>query len=255
MSKNTNVLILEDDRHTANDLKHHLRGKDNMEYVECVPSVEEACQFLQVKPVDIVVLDLIMSSRDGYCFLETLDHLTLQQKPHVIVTSAIDNEHAIRRAFDMGAKYYMIKPYENEVMYRRILDVCFSGARQKGAAGGKGKTIDQRIMEIFLALGIPPHLKGYQYLRTAIKMVLLDSTIIYSITKKLYPSIAMEYSVTPTKVELAIRHTLDVTWQRNKFEHLDQVFGCDVYLKNTKPTNGEFIALVSDLLSFEQQQS
>ncbi len=253
MEKNTNVLILEDDERTAGSLKSHLRTKQGIDMVESVPSVQEACEFLRAQDMDIVVLDLIMSVSDGYTFLENLGTLDIGKKPEVIVTSAIDTEMAIKKAFEMGAKYYMIKPYENEIMYRRILDVLDLPAMLPSAETPAGsKTVDQRIMEIFLTLGIPPHLKGYQYLRAAIKMAMEDPSLIYAITKQLYPGVAEQFGVTATKVELAIRHTLDVSWQRGSMQNMDDVFGCNVYLKNNKPTNGEFIAVVADLLCMEQ---
>lgn len=246
MLENANVLIVDDDNKTAHSLKSFLSSKEDVGNVEWMPSVAEACEFLSLKPTDVVVLDLVMSERDGYSFLENMDKLNLKRRPDVIVTSAISHEKAIKKALHMGASYYMVKPCENEIVYRRIVDILGMGPDEVQRVS---PSVDQEIMEMFLTLGLPPHLKGYQYLREAVKMVLDDSGIIYSITKRLYPSIAEKFEVTATKVELAIRHTLEVAWQRNKMENLNQVFGCEVYLKNIKPTNGEFIALVADKIA------
>ncbi len=246
------VLIVEDDQATAKNLLDYLKTHESIKRVEQAGSVAEAYLFVNEEKTDVVVLDLIMPSKDGYSFLEMMTKMSADKKPDVIVTSAIGHEKAVKRAFDMGAKYYMIKPYENEIMYRRICDV-----REVESAGGQPgwkKSIDRTIMELFLAIGIPPHLKGYQYLREAIKIVVESPDEIYGITKRLYPAVAKQFHVTPTKVELAIRHVLEVAWQRNRMESLSRVFGCEIYLKGTKPTNGEFIALLADKIVTENAE-
>ncbi len=245
--KNMDILIVEDDKTVADRLKKHLILKEDVHDVEWVPSVQEARLLLEEKEIDVVVLDLIMASYDGYAFLENVDKIRFKNKPDVIVTSAIAHDSAIKKAFDMGAKYYMIKPYENEIVYRRICDVRDIETIEEPVAKNE-KSLEQKVTEIFLTLGIPPHLKGYQYLRESIKIAVDDPSAIYGITKLMYPKIAEKYNVTSTKVELAIRHTLEVTWQRNKLEKLNTIFGYPVYINNSKPTNGEFIALVADKL-------
>ena len=114
------------------------------------------------------------------------------------------------------------------------------------------RNLEERITNIFLTIGIPAHIKGYHFLREAIKMVVQDNDIINRITKELYPSIAKKFNTTPSKVERAIRHSIDVAWSRGKVENINQLFGYVVYDKNDKPTNGEFIALVADKLSMER---
>lgn len=109
-------------------------------------------------------------------------------------------------------------------------------------------SIDRQISKIFVSIGIPPHIKGYQYLRTAIKMCVKDTSIISSITKRLYPDVAKEYDTTPSKVERAIRHAIEVCWNRGKIDHINNIFGSQVFTKNDRPTNGEFIALLADKL-------
>ena len=249
MKDQKNILIVDDDTETSLGLCKYLRGKDDVEWVDCTESAQEACHYVQVRSVDAVVLDLVMPVNDGFFFLAKMQRLNMSPKSRVIVTSLISNEQAIKRAFQMGAAYYMVKPYDHEIVYQRILDVLDIYGNEEE---NRKKSVDQQIMEIFWALGMPPHLKGYQYLRTAIRMAVDQPSIIYNITKGLYPAIAKKFDVTPTKVELAIRHLLDVVWQRNELANLDQVFGCNMYLKNKKPTNGEFIALVADKILLDQ---
>ncbi len=250
MLENASILIVDDDNREALELKNFLKSKVGVDKVECTPSVMEACEYLKAQETDLVVLDLIMPMHDGYKFMELLDHMGLEKSPEVIVTSAISNQDAIKKAMNMGACYYMLKPYENDVLYSRIEEILTEDIpHEEVSSAKKDAGTDRQIMEIFLSLGLPPHLKGYQYLREAVKLALADPSIIYSITKRLYPEIAKRFDVTPTKVELAIRHALEVAWQRNRMDNLKSVFGCDIYLKDMKPTNGEFVALMADKLS------
>lgn len=249
MNEKANILIVDDDSQTVRDLQNYLETKEKIGMAEWMPSVAQACDYISTKPVDLVVMDLILPTNDGYYFLELLNKMNLKKLPDVVITSAISHDRAIKKAMDLGVKYYMLKPYDNEILYDRMMFLLEDDPIAEEEPFASDVSLDQKIMEIFLALGLPPHLKGYRYLREAVKMVIADPTIIYSITKRLYPEIAKTFGVTPTKVELAIRHTLEVTWQRNKMDNLESIFGCDVYLKNMKPTNGEFIALVADRLA------
>lgn len=251
-----NVLIVEDDMQSAQRLKSELVHKKQLGKIECAASQEEAIEIMQQAEFDIMVLDIIMAQRDGFHTMEQLNTLSLKSTPDVIVMSAISHENAIRKSFDLGAKYYMIKPCDPDVMYSRILDIHNMKnlpLETKVVADTrlKSKSLDHKIMEILLSLGMPPHLKGYQYLKEAIKMVIAEPMLIYSITKRLYPGIAYKFDVTPTKVELAIRHTIEVAWQRNKMENAPKLFGCEVFSKNSRPTNGELIALVADKINID----
>ncbi|MBO5229484.1 MAG: sporulation initiation factor Spo0A C-terminal domain-containing protein [Clostridia bacterium] len=118
----------------------------------------------------------------------------------------------------------------------------------KNSNSDEGHSLDRQISKIFVSIGIPPHIKGYQYLRTAIKTCVKDTSIISSITKRLYPDVAKEYDSTPSKVERAIRHAIEVCWNRGKIDSINNIFGSQVFTKNDRPTNGEFIALLADKL-------
>ena len=132
-----------------------------------------------------------------------------------------------------------------------LLEAC-SGERELSAiTGGQGKSLDEKITAIFLSVGIPAHIKGYHYLREAIRMVYFNPELISKITKELYPGIAKRFNTTASKVERAIRHAIEVSWTRGKIENINKLFGFNVYGKNDKPTNGEFIALVADKLIIE----
>jgi len=199
-------------------------------------------------------MDMIMPQLDGLGVLEHLSTAGLQSFPSVICLSAVGQEDLIRRAIELGAKYYMVKPFDLGMMVKRIREVMrkVEPAKANVASAGKSENLEERISNIFLTIGIPAHIKGYHFLREAIKMVVENSELINHITKELYPGIAKKFNTTPSKVERAIRHAIDVAWSRGKVENINKLFGYVVYSKNEKPTNGEFIALVADKLSMER---
>ena len=155
----------------------------------------------------------------------------------------------------MGADYFMIKPVDIDGLISRIGEVAKIGQQQAGAvmqrANPKQKQLEEKISNIFITVGIPAHIKGYQFLREAIKLAVKQPEIINSITKELYPRVADQFSTSPSKVERAIRHAIEVAWNRGKIENINAVFGIKVYSNNEKPTNGEFIALVADKMLIE----
>ena len=193
-------------------------------------------------PCDVVVTELMMSGEDGFALLEQYKNVRF------VVASELKSEVFVIRALDLGAKYYLVKPLEMPLLEQRL--------RMAGAGESVGaktlhertvseKTLDERISNIFVSVGIPAHIRGYQFLREGIKLAVADPPIINSITKSLYPSIASRFDTTPSKVERAIRHAIEVAWNRGKIENINNVFGIKVYNSSEKPTNGEFIALLA----------
>ena len=172
-----------------------------------------------------------------------------------IVMSALNREDIIERTLELGASYYMVKPVQASALYKRIGDLTGKTVDEhKTIAFPEKRTMsqDEKLSSIFLTIGIPAHIKGYQYLREGIKMVVEEPDRIGSITKVLYPGIAEHFNTTPSKVERAIRHAIEVAWTRGKIENINSIFGYNIYSKNDKPTNGEFIALIADKLILEK---
>ena len=168
-------------------------------------------------------------------------------------------DDCVFRAFAQGADDYVAKPCQKEMLKKRILSLVANKVADKFAMLEKTdiknnyrtKTLDERITSVFHIVGIPAHIKGYQFLREGIKMAIENPSIINSITKQLYPSIAEKYDTTPSKVERAIRHAIEVSWNRGKIENINSLFGLKIYASREKPTNGEFIALVADKMLIE----
>ncbi|MDN5276063.1 MAG: two-component system, response regulator, stage 0 sporulation protein [Clostridiales bacterium] len=254
MGSKIKVVILDDNMSIREILKEYVNMQDDMEVVGVAGDGVTGLEVIKAACPDVVIMDMIMPQLDGLGVLEHLNTAGLQSSPSVICLSAVGQEDLIRRAIELGAKYYMVKPFDLGMMVKRIREVMRKVEPAKANAAGavKSENLEERISNIFLTIGIPAHIKGYHFLREAIKMVVENSELINRITKELYPGIAKKFNTTPSKVERAIRHAIDVAWSRGKVENINKLFGYVVYGNNEKPTNGEFIALVADKLSMER---
>ena len=243
--KNT-ILIADDNPEFVEQLKQVFADSQQFEVCAVAYDGEEAEKlYAELKP-DITLLDLVMPKKDGFGFLQSIT----KGSGKIIVLSALSKDIFVSKAMSLGADYYMRKPCsfkELKVRAKELLD----GDRPKVSANRYSREMDERISNIFITVGIPAHIKGYQFLREAIKMAVENPDIINSITKRLYPEVAKRFSTSPSKVERAIRHAIEVAWNRGKIENINSLFGVKVYGHNEKPTNGEFIALVADKMILE----
>lgn len=258
--KNISILLADGNLGFQQELKDYLLSRENILSVETADDGKSALNSLHTARYDLLITELAMSHVDGFGILEHIQAGLLEHAPAVMVLSAIRSEEIIRRACAMGAKYYMVKPAEPESVYNRILDITSDNTLLQADKQGRGgvfgmpprpKSLDERITAIFLVIGIPAHIKGYHYLREAVRMVYYKPDTINRITRELYPGIAKRFQTSASKVERAIRHAIEVAWTRGKIENINQIFGFNIYGKNDKPTNGEFIALVADKLIME----
>ncbi|MGE5496422.1 MAG: sporulation transcription factor Spo0A [Burkholderiales bacterium] len=254
MEKKIKLMIIEDNVQLNEMLTKYFSTKSDVEVVgSCTNPVEAAGMIKEVAP-DALIIDMIMPEADGLSLLERFNTSEFETMPATIVVSAVGNEKMVKMACDLGAKYYMIKPVNKDILYRRIQDMF--GHRvvvaKKAPAPIRSRTLDEKITAVFLSIGIPAHIKGYHFLREAIKMVVKQPELINSITKKLYPGIAEPFETSPSKVERAIRHAIEVAWSRGKIENINQFLGYNIYTNNDKPTNGEFIALMADKLIMDR---
>jgi two-component system response regulator (stage 0 sporulation protein A) len=241
---NTTVLLIDDNEEWTERLKNFLDSTDDFAVVGVAHNGEDGLKaFNELRP-DAVVLDLVMPVRDGFGFLDGAHKGTSK----IIVASALSQSSFINRAVNGGADYYLVKPCKPETVAERLSYVMRPKRPEKST---EEKMIEERITNIFITVGIPAHIKGYQFLREAIKMAVDDPEVINSITKKLYPSVALRFDTSASKVERAIRHAIEVAWNRGKIENINNLFGVRVYNHNEKPTNGEFIALVADKMLLE----
>ncbi len=254
--ENTKVLIADDSQEAREKLSAIVESMENVTLVGTAANGITALDMIAHQNPDIVLLDIIMPQLDGFGVMEYLAEKSIM--PDTIVISALTQENFIFRSLNLGVKYFIAKPFDEENIKSRIKDII---AIQKGmpltypvqtGTGSKQATLDERISSVFISIGIPAHIKGYHFLREAVKMVIANPDSINRITKELYPGIAKKFNTSASKVERAIRHAIEVAWTRGKIENINQLFGFKVYGKNDKPTNGEFIALIADKLMLDK---
>lgn len=239
-------LLVIDEKEECERYKNDFANMPNFKVFSLSEGGEEAVlRAIQEEP-DVVVLDILMPMCDGF---EVFTKIKAEKpKTKFVAVSALNSPFYVNKAIKMGFDYFMIKPIETDIIARRIVELFENDERVSQPAE---KRIEEKITNIFITVGIPAHIKGYQFLREAIKLTINDPKIINNITKRLYPSIADIFSTSASKVERAIRHAIEVAWNKGKIENINDVFGLRVYDTNEKPTNGEFIALVADKMLLE----
>ena len=268
MDKKITVLIADDNKDFAMTLLKHLKEENDMEVVGVAKDGLEAAELISVMKPDVAILDVIMPRLDGLGVLEKINELEPEKRPLSIMLSAVGQDKITQKAIDLGAQYYIIKPFEIDVLVKRIREIKTiqnTGVRVNYISKeikAPYIEIQQRnlkptdnlealVTNIIHEVGVPAHIKGYQYLREAIMMVVNNIDIINQITKQLYPEIADKYNTTPSRVERAIRHAIEVAWGRGQIETVESIFGYTVSTSKGKPTNSEFIAMIADKLRLE----
>jgi two-component system response regulator (stage 0 sporulation protein A) len=243
------VLIADDNREFVGLLREYLEKLEDIEVVGVSYNGLEAVKAIKATSPDIVVLDIIMPYLDGIGVLERLEAEDIQ-KPKVLMLTAFGQESITHRAADLGADYYMLKPFDFDVLAERIR-LLWGKSVSSPKPIAQSKTADDHVGKVtamMRELGIPAHIKGYLYLKDAVIMVVDRVDLLSRITKELYPAIAEKHFTTPSRVERAIRHAIEVAWDRGNMEYIQKVFGHTISQEKGKPTNSEFIAMVADRL-------
>jgi len=245
------VMLADDNQSILELLTDFFSRRDDIEVVATVSDGTEIADAVCEHEPDVLVMDIIMPRRDGFMALEEIARLDAGVRPKVIILSGLSRDDFIMRAISLGASYYMVKPFDLHLLHSRICEVA--GGNAQLVTGGTAEnrpaeTVDERITNLFLTLGIPAHIKGYQYLREAVHMVLENQDVINRITKELYPGIARRFETSSSKVERAMRHAIEVAWSRGRLDAVNRMYGYKVFDAMDKPTNGEYISCVSELI-------
>ncbi len=262
-----NVAIAEDNPQMLNLLNNMLENEEGFHVVGSAGNGEEAYQMIERTDPDVVLMDVIMPKMDGISVIEKIRKDRAGQKtPSFIMVTAAGSESVTAEAFRLGASYFIMKPFEKSAIMSRIRQVC-QERNHKAAPVKAGmvagymdkeeyirQNLENDVTQMLHEIGIPAHIKGYQYLRDAIAISVGEEEMLVSVTKVLYPTIAKRHNTTASRVERAIRHAIEVAWTRGKLDTIYEVFGYTINNGKGKPTNSEFIALVSDKIRLDYKR-
>ncbi len=268
MREKMKVLIADDNPDFSETLSSYIQRQEDMEVIAKVRDGEEALDAISKFSPDIVLLDVIMPHLDGIGVLERINVIKMEKRPICIMLSAVGQDKITQRAISLGAQYYIVKPFDIDILIKRIKELknyqpqannnsfisreikpqYIELSEDKTKEGGN---LEALVTNIIHEVGVPAHIKGYQYLREAIMMVVNNIDMINQITKSLYPDIALKFNTTPSRVERAIRHAIEVAWGRGQQDVVESIFGYTISASKGKPTNSEFIAMIADKLRLE----
>lgn len=251
------LLIVDDNKEFCNLVVEFFESQEDIEVVGVAHDGLEALEKIAQFEPEVMILDLIMPNLDGLGVIERLSNKS--DRPKIIVLSAVGQDKITQKAITLGADYYIVKPFDLNILVDRVrqmvdIDTDFMQPIQKkdtSNATDQKNNLEAQITNIIHEIGIPAHIKGYFYIREAIYMVINNVELLSAVTKELYPSIASKYNTTPSRVERAIRHAIEVAWSRGSVETLNNLFGYTTTKDRGKPTNSEFIALISDKLRMQ----
>ncbi|WP_281250370.1 sporulation transcription factor Spo0A [Virgibacillus siamensis] len=255
------VCLVDDNRELIQLMEEYFDSTDDIEVIGTAFNGRECLQMMEEKEPDVLILDIIMPHVDGLAVLNKLRETERSSYPNVIMLTAFGQEEVMKKAVDLGASYFILKPFDLDNLSDQIRQVqgantlIPSSTKKSGSKDLKKKDLEASITNIIHEIGVPAHIKGYMYLREAITMVYNDIELLGSITKVLYPDIAKKFNTTASRVERAIRHAIEVAWSRGNMDSISALFGYTVSISKAKPTNSEFIAMVADRLRLEHKAS
>ena len=270
MNEKIKIVLADDNKDFCQVLKEYLSNENDIEILGIAKDGVEALDLVNKTQPDLLVLDVIMPHLDGLGVIEKLNSMNLPKMPKIIVLSAVGQDKITQSAINLGADYYIVKPFDFVIFINRIRELVSNKTKHietkprathadiqmtRSDFVRNVGNIETEITNIIHEIGVPAHIKGYLYLREAIKMVIENVELLGAVTKELYPSIAKKFNTTPSRVERAIRHAIEVAWGRGQVEVINKLFGYTIQGEKGKPTNSEFIAIIADRLRLKNKVS
>ena len=245
------IALIGEDTESKAKIREYFAQNNDYEFVFDEADGYKALQYFDENDVDVVITPIMLPELNAF---DLMEHFRNKKSMKFLILSELKSEAFMMRCLTSGAAGYLLKPVNCAVLAEKLqnLQSAKTTFTTTGKPSNLGKTLDEKISNIFITVGIPAHIKGYQYLRDGIKLVVENSQKINSIPKCLYPEIAKRFGTTSSKVERAIRHAIEVAWNRGKIENINNLFGTKIYTANEKPTNGEFIALIADKMLLDE---
>lgn len=250
MENITTVIIADNTEEFCSSLTAALQHAEGFQVLGTANDGEQAIRMVMERKPDVLVLDMMLSKRDGISVLKAIS--SMERRPITFATSGFITDYVASAAANLGVKYLMLKPCDMTALVERLEEIRGGESQRKTVLRRDDKaSIEAMVTNIIHEIGVPAHIKGYQYLREAIIIAVGDMDVINAITKVLYPQVAKTFSTTPSRVERAIRHAIEVAWDRGDLDTLQRFFGYTVSNTKGKPTNSEFIALIADKLQLQ----
>ena len=243
------VLAVDDNAAQIRMIKKYFNGSEKIEVVGVACDGEDAISKIDNIDFDIMLLDMVMPKKDGFSVLNYMKEHDINK--NVIVTSSFNEEDTIKEVSEFGVKYYALKPFELKDLENIIIKISKSQKSNNELLELQDKGMQIQITKLLHELGIPSHIKGYQYIRSAILMVYDNPSFIGGITKELYPDLSIKFNTSIQRVERAIRHAIEVSWLRGDIDLMEEIFGHSVDIDRAKPTNSEFIVTIADKLRLD----
>ncbi|MFW5985295.1 MAG: sporulation transcription factor Spo0A [Halanaerobiaceae bacterium] len=272
MEKELKLILIDDNENFCHLISEHLAKQENMEVIATANNGEQGIELIREKEPDLLLLDIIMPELDGLGVMEKINEYNLDEDMYVIILTAFGQKDMTHQLVELGADYYIMKPFGLNMLTKRIEQVVYHKENEELEAKKENilaerehndnyevqkkdsrqeKDLNAQITEVLHKLGVPVHIKGYLYLRKSIELVIKNVELIGAVTKKLYPRVAEEFNTTPNRVERAIRHAIEVTWKRGDISVLNEYFGATVSPNSGKATNSQFIAKIADKFRIE----
>lgn len=257
MGNKVKIVVADDNRSLCQMLQDFLHSQEDLQVVGLAYNGVEAWELIQAQEPDLVIIDLVMPSLDGLGVLERINARTTAPRPKIIMLTAFGQESLTHQAMVLGVDYFILKPFDLEILGKRIRSLTQDSPVQTPmmqssvnavTTTGSRVNLGAEVTSMMHQIGIPAHVKGYQYIRDAILMVVEDVSLLGAVTKELYPAIAKKYDTAPSRVERGIRHAIELAWERGHTETLKRIFGYSMNIERQKPTNSEFVALLADKL-------
>ncbi len=252
MKTKINAVVVDDSMEFTSSVKEYFKNNAVIKIVDVVTDGEKAVDYIKEHQdnIDVILMDLIIPGKDGLQILEELEELKI--KKHLIILSSYRKDYTIRMTSRFNVDYYMLKPINLSSLENRIKEVMEENKNELYVEKQVNPKIQLQVTELLHNLGVPSQIKGYQYLREGILMLYESTGLIGGITKEVYPEIALRYNTTPSRVERAIRHAIEVSWNRADYEMMNKIFGHSIDYDRAKPTNSEFMVTLSDALRLNQ---
>ena len=245
------IMLVDDNEEVIQLYERIFENISKVEIANISKDGEEAIGYLEnnLENVDLIILDIVMPKKDGIDVLKFMKDNCINKK--IIVVTSCNSEATIRKATELGANYYMLKPISNEKLIEKVKELTIENNKINVGYNIDDNNLQVNVTHVLHELGVPSHIKGYHYLREGIKLIYNNPELIGGITKELYPSIAKKFSSTDTRVERSIRHAIEVSWNRGNWDLMQDLFGYSVDIDKAKPTNSEFIVTIADKLRMD----